>query len=95
MRPSLKARAHKSLRFSPSEDEEAVVIKVLIVLKSASSINSRNATRMGEILSGGVVIAVGRLMSMLGGAQVLFFGLLWCFLLLGPMLYLQKLIPYP
>jgi hypothetical protein len=38
---------------------------------------------------------VGRLMSMLGGAQVLFFGLLWCFLLLGPMLYLQKLIPYP
>jgi hypothetical protein len=35
-----------------------------------------------------VVVAAGRLVSMHGGAQVLIFDLLWCFLLLGPILCL-------
>ena len=73
MRPSLKARPHKRLRFSPSEDEEAVVMKFLIEFKSASSMNSRNATRVGEVLSSGVIfvaIAVERLV---------FVGFDWCF----------------
>jgi hypothetical protein len=74
-------------------------MKSVMLLKLASSINSRNATRVAEDVSPRgdifVVIAVGRLVSMLGGAQVLFFDLLWCFLLLGPISCWQKLIPYP
>ena len=70
------------------------MIKILIALKSASSMNSRNATRVAEDISSGgdiiVVITVGRLVSMHGGVQVPFFDLLWCFLLLGPILCLQN-----
>lgn len=61
--------------------------------------NSRNATCVvDDVSSGGdifAVIAVGMLISILGGVQVLFFDLLGCFLLLGPMLYLGELIPCP
>ena len=92
---------HRSLRFSPSGDDEAMVIKSLIVFWSASSMNSRNATRVAgdvTVLSEGnifVALALGRPVSMHGGAQVLFFDLLWCFLLLGPILCWRKLFPYP
>ena len=90
MSPSLKARPHSNLRFSPSGDEEAVVIKTLIEFRSASSINSRNAMRVADDVSSRgdifVVIDVGRQVLMHSGSQVLFFDLLWCFLLLGPIL---------
>ena len=101
MSPSLKARPHRSLRFSPFGDDEAMVIKSLIAFWSASSMNSRNATRVAgdvTVLSEGnifVAFALGRPVSMHGGAQVLFFDLLWCFLLLGPILCWRKLFPYP
>ena len=82
MRPSLKARAHKSLRFSPSEDDAAVVIKFLIALKSASSMNSQNATRVcvGDDVSSRVAISESAVA--VGAAN---FDLLCFFLLLGPM----------
>ena len=74
-----------------------MVIKILIVLKSASSINSRNATRVANAVSSRgvifVVIVAGRLVLMSGGAQVPFLDLLWCFLLLGPISCWQKRIP--
>ena len=44
----MKARPHKSLRFSPSGDKEARVIKFLIVFRSASSMNSQNATHVAS-----------------------------------------------
>lgn len=93
MSPSLKARPQSNLRFSPSGDEEAVVIKTLIEFRSASSINSRNATQVADVLSRGdifVLISVERSVSMHGGVQVFFFYLWWCFPLLGPMLCLQN-----
>ena len=66
--------------FSPSGDDEAVVIKTLIESRSASSMNSRNAMRVAnDVLSRVgifVVIAVGGPVSAHGGVQVLFFDLL-------------------
>src|ERR1700678_2095485 len=49
MSPSLKARAHKSLRFSPSEVEAAVLRNSLLILpNSAISMKWRNATRVAD-----------------------------------------------
>ena len=61
-----------------------MVIKTLIEFRLVSSINSRNATRVADVLSRGdifVLIFVGRLVSMHGGVQVFFSDLWWCFLL--------------
>ena len=73
MSPTLKACPHKSLRFSPSEDEEAVVMKILIEFKSASSMNSRNATRVGKVLSRDAVLVV------IAVVRLVFAGFDWCF----------------
>jgi hypothetical protein len=79
MRPSLNAYSHKSLRFSPSEDEAAVVINILIEFRSASLMNSRNATCVGEdsdVLSGGIIVAV---LASTCGLILLWLAMLGCF----------------
>src|SRR5271168_4874667 len=63
MSPSLKARAHKSLRFSPSEVEAAVSRNNLILPNSAISMKFQNATR---------VAGAGDGMSLEGEAVVVF-----------------------
>ena len=87
MSPSLNARAHKSLRFSPSGDEVATLRKCLMDSRSASSINSWNAIRVAGDKAGaggddidvngdssgtaGAEIVVGGAEIVAGGAEII------------------------
>src|SRR5271168_2160069 len=91
MSPSLKARAHKSLRFSPSEVEAAVSRNSLILPNSAISMKWRNATRVADAgdemsLEGKAVwLLLSRGMVFVSGCGCFAALVLPCFiLLLGP-----------
>lgn len=86
MSPSLYARAHKSLRFSPSGDEEAVVINILIEFKSASSMKSRNWMRVALSMEAVTVTGVAVALSTRVDGAAAVFALVCFFLFPGLML---------